>query len=224
MDLGSYLSFIEMQTGCVLEVSSGTRLKRRCRTWRAAVAVLHTCPNEVNVHHEFICRRPVPLVFASALRLGSILHFLLRLLLLFPPLSHQDNMASTSSDTKVAKDVEPPATSAQQTNGSVEEEAGETQLIPDTGETSEGGKLKMIVQLLKRCLGVKDLAALCVLYFLRVDDAVANQLLCVTPCRRRLSLPASLLEPIPNLEYWHYLDRPDLFVSYVKFTMVRLES
>ncbi|KAL5507138.1 hypothetical protein ACEPAH_6594 [Sanghuangporus vaninii] len=62
-------------------------------------------------------------------------------------------------------------------------------LVPDTGETSEGGKLKMIMQLLKRCLGVKDLAAM------------------------RLSLPASLLEPIPNLEYWHYLDRPDLFVS-----------
>ncbi|KAL5485067.1 hypothetical protein ACEPAI_7709 [Sanghuangporus weigelae] len=62
-------------------------------------------------------------------------------------------------------------------------------LVPDTGETGEGGKLKMIMQLLKRCLGVKDLAAM------------------------RLSLPASLLEPIPNLEYWQYLDRPDLFVS-----------
>ncbi|OCB86848.1 hypothetical protein A7U60_g6021 [Sanghuangporus baumii] len=62
-------------------------------------------------------------------------------------------------------------------------------LVPDTGETGEGSKLKMIMQLLKRCLGVKDLAAM------------------------RLSLPASLLEPIPNLEYWQYLDRPDLFVS-----------
>ena len=37
--------------------------------------------------------------------------------------------------------------------------------------------------------------------------------------RRRLSLPASLLEPIPNLEYWHYLDRPDLFVSYVSLSL-----
>ena len=34
---------------------------------------------------------------------------------------------------------------------------------------------------------------------------------------RRLSLPASLLEPIPNLEYWQYLDRPDVFVAYVLF-------
>ncbi|KAA1476112.1 hypothetical protein DENSPDRAFT_861070 [Dentipellis sp. KUC8613] len=56
-------------------------------------------------------------------------------------------------------------------------------------ETGEGGKLKMIVQLVKRCFGVKDIASM------------------------RLSLPASLLEPIPNLEYWHYLDRPDLFAA-----------
>lgn len=61
--------------------------------------------------------------------------------------------------------------------------------VPDSGDTGEGGKLKMIVQLLKKCLGVKDIAAM------------------------RLSLPASLLEPIPNLEYWHYLDRPDLFAA-----------
>ena len=31
--------------------------------------------------------------------------------------------------------------------------------VQDTGE-SEGGKLKMIVTLLKKCLGVKDLAAM----------------------------------------------------------------
>lgn len=54
---------------------------------------------------------------------------------------------------------------------------------------SETGKIKMIVDLLKRSLGVKDLAAM------------------------RLSLPAQLLEPIPNLEYWMVLDRPDLFAA-----------
>jgi oxysterol-binding protein-related protein 9/10/11 len=62
--------------------------------------------------------------------------------------------------------------------------------VPDSGDTGEGGKLKMIISLLKRALGVKDIAAM------------------------RLSLPASLLEPIPNLEYWNYLDRPDLFAGY----------
>ncbi|PPR03583.1 hypothetical protein CVT24_007586 [Panaeolus cyanescens] len=61
--------------------------------------------------------------------------------------------------------------------------------VPDSGDTGEGGKLKMIVQLVKKSLGVKDIAAM------------------------RLSLPASLLEPIPNLEYWHYLDRPDFFAA-----------
>lgn len=61
--------------------------------------------------------------------------------------------------------------------------------VPDSGDTGEGGKIKMIVQLVKKSLGVKDLAAM------------------------RLSLPASLLEPIPNLEYWQYLDRPDIFTA-----------
>ncbi|KAL4073682.1 hypothetical protein J3A83DRAFT_4504961 [Scleroderma citrinum] len=61
--------------------------------------------------------------------------------------------------------------------------------VPDSGDAGEGGKLKVIVQLVKKCLGVKDIAAM------------------------RLSLPASLLEPLPNLEYWHYLDRPDLFAA-----------
>ncbi|KAB5591213.1 oxysterol-binding protein (Orp8) [Ceratobasidium theobromae] len=57
--------------------------------------------------------------------------------------------------------------------------------VPDSGE----GKLKMIVGLVKKCLGVKDIATM------------------------RISLPASLLEPIPNLEYWNYLDRPDVFAA-----------
>ncbi|EIM81944.1 uncharacterized protein STEHIDRAFT_65725 [Stereum hirsutum FP-91666 SS1] len=56
-------------------------------------------------------------------------------------------------------------------------------------DTGEGGKLKMLMQLVKKCMGVKDIASM------------------------RLSLPASLLEPVPNLEYWHYLDRPDLFAA-----------
>ncbi|TFK91645.1 hypothetical protein K466DRAFT_582628 [Polyporus arcularius HHB13444] len=72
----------------------------------------------------------------------------------------------------------------------LEEDApGQPISVPDSGDTGESGKLKMIVQLVKKCLGVKDIAAM------------------------RLSLPASLLEPIPNLEYWHYLDRPDLFAA-----------
>ena len=71
--------------------------------------------------------------------------------------------------------------------------------VPDTGDHGEGGKLKMIVQLVKRALGVKDIAAMCV-----VALFPRPPLSHIHP-QRRLSLPASILEPIPNLEYWNYL-------------------
>jgi hypothetical protein len=32
--------------------------------------------------------------------------------------------------------------------------------VPESGDTGEGGKLKMIVQLVKKCLGVKDIASM----------------------------------------------------------------
>ena len=32
--------------------------------------------------------------------------------------------------------------------------------VPDSGDHGEGGKLKMIVQLVKKCLGVKDIASM----------------------------------------------------------------
>lgn len=70
-----------------------------------------------------------------------------------------------------------------------EEALGAPIAVQDSGDTGEGGKLRMIVGLLKKALGVKDIAAM------------------------RLSLPASLMEPVPNLEYWNYLDRPDLFIA-----------
>lgn len=56
-------------------------------------------------------------------------------------------------------------------------------------EGSGESKVKVVLGLLKKLIGVSDVANL------------------------RLSLPASLLEPIPNLEYWHYADRPDVFAS-----------
>jgi len=80
---------------------------------------------------------------------------------------------------------------ATQDSPTIEPEEADAQAaaIDDVADDTEGGKLRMIVQLVKRSFGVKDLASM------------------------RLSLPASLLEPIPNLEYWHYLDRPDLFIA-----------
>lgn len=35
--------------------------------------------------------------------------------------------------------------------------------VPDASDAGESGKLKMIVQLVKKCLGVKDIAAMYVL-------------------------------------------------------------
>jgi len=60
------------------------------------------------------------------------------------------------------------------------------------GERSAGedaSKLKTFLSILKKFIGVSDMAAV------------------------RFSLPAQLLEPIPNLEYWHYIDRPDAFAA-----------
>ncbi|PWN96789.1 hypothetical protein FA09DRAFT_299451 [Tilletiopsis washingtonensis] len=57
------------------------------------------------------------------------------------------------------------------------------------GDNSDSSKLKTLMGILKRMVGVKDIAAI------------------------RLSLPANLLEPVPNLEYWNYLDRGDLFTT-----------
>jgi hypothetical protein len=36
--------------------------------------------------------------------------------------------------------------------------------VPDSGDTGEGGKLKMIIQLVRKCFGVKDIAAMLVCF------------------------------------------------------------
>jgi hypothetical protein len=63
-------------------------------------------------------------------------------------------------------------------------------VAPADGQTpSDSSKLRTFLGILKRFIGVSDMAAV------------------------RFSLPAQLLEPIPNLEYWHYLDRPEAFAA-----------
>ncbi|KAB8076698.1 hypothetical protein BDV29DRAFT_169585 [Aspergillus leporis] len=56
--------------------------------------------------------------------------------------------------------------------------------VPD-----DSSKLKTFLSILKKFIGVTDIASV------------------------RFSLPAHLLEPTPNLEYWNYLDRPETFAS-----------
>ena len=48
---------------------------------------------------------------------------------------------------------------------------------------------RTLLGILKRFIGVTDIATV------------------------RFSLPSQLLEPVPNLEYWNYLDRPEAFAS-----------
>ncbi|PHH49898.1 Oxysterol-binding protein-like protein 1 [Ceratocystis fimbriata CBS 114723] len=54
---------------------------------------------------------------------------------------------------------------------------------------SDSSKLRTFLSILKKFIGVSDLAAV------------------------RFSLPSQLLEPTPNLEYWNYLDAPNAFVA-----------
>jgi oxysterol-binding protein-related protein 9/10/11 len=60
---------------------------------------------------------------------------------------------------------------------------------PDGKEQSDTSKLKTFLSILRKFIGVSDIAAV------------------------RFSLPAQLLEPTPNLEYWGYLDRPETFIA-----------
>jgi len=61
--------------------------------------------------------------------------------------------------------------------------------LSDGRTPDDSSKLRTFLSILKRFIGVTDMAAV------------------------RFSLPAQLMEPIPNLEYWHYLDRPETFVA-----------
>jgi oxysterol-binding protein-related protein 9/10/11 len=66
---------------------------------------------------------------------------------------------------------------------------GAVEKLPDGKTADDSSKLRTFLSILRRFMGVSDIAAV------------------------RFSLPAQLLEPIPNLEYWHYLDRPETFVA-----------
>ncbi|KAI1082478.1 hypothetical protein F5B20DRAFT_504834 [Whalleya microplaca] len=57
--------------------------------------------------------------------------------------------------------------------------------VPQT----EGSKLKTFISILRKFIGVADLASV------------------------RFSLPSQLLEPTPNLEYWNYVDNPSAFAA-----------
>jgi hypothetical protein len=65
----------------------------------------------------------------------------------------------------------------------------EAKPAPDGKTQDDTSKLKTFLSILRKFIGVSDIAAV------------------------RFSLPAQLLEPTPNLEYWGYLDRPETFIA-----------
>lgn len=67
--------------------------------------------------------------------------------------------------------------------------AGSEQVSEENPLASEGSQLKTFLSILRKFIGVPDLAAV------------------------RFSLPSQLLEPTPNLEYWNYLDAPNAFAA-----------
>ena len=62
-------------------------------------------------------------------------------------------------------------------------------VAPDGKAQDDTSKLRTFLSILKKFIGVTDIAAV------------------------RFSLPAQLMEPVPNLEYWNYLDRPESFAA-----------
>ena len=59
-----------------------------------------------------------------------------------------------------------------------EDAPGQAISVPDATDAGESGKLKMIVQLVKKCLGVKDIAAMCVSLHLIVCATLPNAGVC----------------------------------------------
>ncbi|KAB2576318.1 putative oxysterol binding protein [Lasiodiplodia theobromae] len=77
-----------------------------------------------------------------------------------------------------------PASSTEPSRTATPASAAVAEKAPD-----DSSKLKTFLGILRKFMGVSDIAAV------------------------RFSLPAQLLEPTPNLEYWNYLDRPETFIA-----------
>ncbi|KAJ2959966.1 hypothetical protein NQZ79_g4562 [Umbelopsis isabellina] len=64
--------------------------------------------------------------------------------------------------------------------------------VEDDKGDSQPNQVMVLLGLLRKLIGVRDIISL------------------------RISLPASLLAPVGNLEYWNYMDRPDYFAAYAQ--------
>ncbi|KAK4612320.1 Oxysterol-binding protein-like protein 1 [Fulvia fulva] len=99
--------------------------------------------------------------------------------------------STTSEPSSTTHSADNSAKTSMDSNGTpikAKEELAQAAAV-DGQTPSDTSKLKTFLGILRRFVGVTDMAAV------------------------RFSLPAQLMEPIPNLEYWHYLDRPETFAA-----------
>ncbi|KAL9055693.1 MAG: hypothetical protein Q9162_003419 [Coniocarpon cinnabarinum] len=100
-------------------------------------------------------------------------------------------MSSTQPSSKEASQSVTPVTSRpasrERSSASTPNPGSQAASLDKTPD--DPSKFRTFLSILKNFIGVSDLASV------------------------RFSLPAQLMEPIPNLEYWHYLDRPETFIS-----------
>ncbi|KAK3385080.1 hypothetical protein B0H63DRAFT_178792 [Podospora didyma] len=82
-----------------------------------------------------------------------------------------------------------PSAPSAPTTPSAASDAPATAVVAAEEHPSDGSKLKTFLSILRKFIGVTDLASV------------------------RFSLPSQLLEPTPNLEYWNYLDSPNAFIA-----------
>ncbi len=104
-----------------------------------------------------------------------------------PPQSGTSTPAAPSTPASLSQPpsgASTPTTTTATMNGSVDDKPA-----PDGKAQDDSSKLRTFLSILRKFIGVSDIAAV------------------------RFSLPAQLLEPIPNLEYWGYLDRPETFIA-----------
>lgn len=78
-------------------------------------------------------------------------------------------------------------------------------------QPDESSKLKTFLNILRKYVSIEktivsvDRALTRIYRFIGVSDLASV----------RFSLPANLMEPVPNLEYWTYLDSPETFIRLV---------
>ncbi|KAK7521620.1 oxysterol-binding protein-like protein [Phyllosticta citriasiana] len=98
-----------------------------------------------------------------------------------------------AASTSTAVDSSAPTTATTTSEGTSRAATPASTAVANGGPAEktpdDSSKLKTFLGILRKFMGVSDIASV------------------------RFSLPAQLLEPTPNLEYWNYLDRPETFIS-----------